>query len=61
MEIVNEEHEIVQMSYYQNTLLVSSVYRSIVCERRDSRWHVTQLGKKERKRWVTLFLCIAFF
>ncbi|KAJ8718183.1 hypothetical protein PYW07_006113 [Mythimna separata] len=49
MEIVNEEHEIVQMSYYQNTLLVSSVYRSIVCERRDARWHVSQLGKKERK------------
>ncbi|CAG9795484.1 unnamed protein product [Diatraea saccharalis] len=49
MEIVNEDHEIVQMSYHQNTLLVSSVYRSIVCERRDSRWHVTQIGKKERK------------
>ncbi|CAH2268294.1 WD repeat-containing protein CG11141 [Pararge aegeria] len=54
MEIVNEEHEIVQMSYYQNTLLVSSVYRSIVCERRDSRWHVTQLGKKERKSLCAL-------
>uniref|UniRef100_A0A2A4K6F6 Uncharacterized protein n=1 Tax=Heliothis virescens TaxID=7102 RepID=A0A2A4K6F6_HELVI len=52
MEIVNEEHEIVQMSYYQNTLLVSSVYRSIVCQRRDARWHVNQLGKKERKRSV---------
>ncbi|CAH0713085.1 unnamed protein product, partial [Brenthis ino] len=54
MEIVNEEHEIVQMSYYQNTLLVSSMYRSIVCERRDSRWHVTQLGKKERKSLCAL-------
>ncbi|XP_050352903.1 WD repeat-containing protein CG11141 [Nymphalis io] len=54
MEIVNEEHEIVQMSYYQNTLLVSSVYRSIVCERRDNRWHVTQLGKKERKSLCAL-------
>ncbi|XP_052743941.1 WD repeat-containing protein CG11141 [Bicyclus anynana] len=54
MEIVNEEHEIVQMSYYQNTLLVSSVYRSIVCERRDGRWHVTQLGKKERKSLCAL-------
>ncbi|XP_063894395.1 WD repeat-containing protein CG11141 [Helicoverpa armigera] len=57
MEIVNEEHEIVQMSYYQNTLLVSSVYRSIVCQRRDARWHVNQLGKKERKRSVTHSLC----
>ncbi|XP_032520147.2 WD repeat-containing protein CG11141 [Danaus plexippus] len=49
MEIVNEEHEIVQMSYYQNALLVSSLYRSIVCERQDAKWSVTQLGKKERK------------
>ncbi|CAH0401470.1 unnamed protein product [Chilo suppressalis] len=49
MEIVNEEHEIVQLSYHQNTLLVSSVYRSIVCERRDGRWQVNQIGKKERK------------
>ncbi|CAG5055786.1 unnamed protein product [Parnassius apollo] len=49
MEIVNEEYEIVQMSYHQNTLLVSSLYRTILCERRDSRWHVNQLGKKERK------------
>ncbi|XP_028040074.1 WD repeat-containing protein CG11141 [Bombyx mandarina] len=56
MEIVNEGHEIVQMSYYQNTLLVSSVYRGIVCERSaDGRtWHVTQLGKKERKSLCAL-------
>ncbi|KAM3959369.1 WD repeat-containing protein CG11141-like [Aphomia sociella] len=54
MEIVNEEHEIVQMSYYQNSLLVSSVYRAIVCERRDSRWQVAQLGKKERKSLCSL-------
>ncbi|CAH2042718.1 unnamed protein product, partial [Iphiclides podalirius] len=49
MEIVNEEYEIVQMSYHQNTLLVSSLYRTILCERRDARWLVSQLGKKERK------------
>ncbi|XP_050682591.1 WD repeat-containing protein CG11141 [Leptidea sinapis] len=54
MEIVNEQHEIVQLSYYQNALLVSSVYRSIVCERRDNRWHVNQLGKKERKSLCAL-------
>ncbi|XP_022826429.1 WD repeat-containing protein CG11141 [Spodoptera litura] len=54
MEIVNEEHEIVQMSYYQNSLLVSSMYRTIVCERRDGRWHVNQLGKKERKSLCAL-------
>ncbi|XP_052755919.1 WD repeat-containing protein CG11141 [Galleria mellonella] len=60
MEIVNEEHEIVQMSYYQNTLLVSSVYRSIVCERRDARWHVSQLGKKERKSLCSLGAVFAY-
>ncbi|KAJ0173923.1 hypothetical protein K1T71_010069 [Dendrolimus kikuchii] len=54
MEIVNEGHQIVQMSYYQNTLLVSSVYRSIVCEKRESKWHVNQLGKKERKSLCAL-------
>ncbi|XP_038211188.1 WD repeat-containing protein CG11141 isoform X2 [Zerene cesonia] len=54
MEIVNEQHEIVQMSYHQNTLLVSSVYRCIVCERRDQRWHVSQLGRKERKSLCAL-------
>ncbi|XP_022123297.2 WD repeat-containing protein CG11141 [Pieris rapae] len=54
LEIVNEQHEIVQMSYCQNTLLVSSKYRSIVCERRDNRWHVSQLGKKERKSLSSL-------
>ncbi|CAH2089876.1 unnamed protein product [Euphydryas editha] len=53
-EIVNEGHEIVQMSYYQNTLLVSSVYRSILCERSDGRWSVTQIGKKERKSLCAL-------
>ncbi|XP_053614255.1 WD repeat-containing protein CG11141 [Plodia interpunctella] len=54
VEIVNEEHEIVQMSYYQNTLLVSSLYRTIVCEQRDAKWHVSQLGKKERKSLCAL-------
>ncbi|XP_063386040.1 WD repeat-containing protein CG11141 [Cydia fagiglandana] len=48
-EIVNEEHEIVQMSYYQNTLLVSSLYRTIVCEKRDGKWSINQIGKRERK------------
>ncbi|XP_013196228.2 WD repeat-containing protein CG11141 [Amyelois transitella] len=54
MEIVNEEHEIVQMSYYQNTLLVSSMYRTIVCERLDAKWQVSQLGNKERKSLCAL-------
>ncbi|XP_030036044.2 WD repeat-containing protein CG11141 [Manduca sexta] len=56
MEIVNEQHEIVQMSYHQSTLLVSSVYRSIVCTRRAGwhAWHVSQLGKRERKSLCAL-------
>lgn len=53
---MNEEHEIVQMSYHQNSLLVSSVYRSIMCEVRDGVWTVNQVGKKERKRYVYVFL-----
>ncbi|XP_028171814.1 WD repeat-containing protein CG11141 isoform X3 [Ostrinia furnacalis] len=53
-EIVNEGHEIVQMSYCQSALLVSSVYRSIVCARADARWRVSQLGKKERRSLCAL-------
>lgn len=49
MEIVNEEHEIVQMSCHQSCLLVSSLYRTILCDRVNGRWQVTQVGKKERK------------
>ncbi|KAL4703468.1 hypothetical protein ACJJTC_010340 [Scirpophaga incertulas] len=54
MEIVNEQHEIVQMSYWRSSLLVSSVYRTIVCTRRDARWHVAQIGTKERKSLCAL-------
>ncbi|XP_063216137.1 tectonin beta-propeller repeat-containing protein 2 isoform X2 [Bacillus rossius redtenbacheri] len=48
MEILNEKYEIVQLSYSQQLLLVSTVYRSIVCHR-DDRWRVQQVGQKERK------------
>ncbi|KAI8438725.1 hypothetical protein MSG28_011138 [Choristoneura fumiferana] len=33
------------MSYYQNSLLVSSLYRSIVCERRDHKWLPVPAGR----------------
>nr|CAD7426485.1 unnamed protein product [Timema monikensis] len=47
-EILNEKYEIVQLSYSQQLLLVSTSYRSIVCHR-DDRWKVAQVGQKERK------------
>ncbi|GBP50505.1 WD repeat-containing protein CG11141 [Eumeta japonica] len=39
------------MSYWQSNLLVSSVYRTILCEKSsgDATWKVNQVGKKERK------------
>ncbi|XP_066992406.2 tectonin beta-propeller repeat-containing protein 2 isoform X2 [Anabrus simplex] len=48
IELLNEKYEIVQLSYCQQQLLVSTLYRSIVCHR-DDRWRVAQVGQKERK------------
>ncbi|KAK7791330.1 hypothetical protein R5R35_011714 [Gryllus longicercus] len=48
VELLNEKYEIVQLSYCQQLLLVSTTYRSIVCHR-DDRWRVAQVGQKERK------------
>ncbi|PSN53774.1 hypothetical protein C0J52_06251 [Blattella germanica] len=49
VELLNEKYEIVQLSYSQQLLLVSTLYRSIVCCYRDQRWKVAQVGQKERK------------
>lgn len=54
MELLNEKYEIVQLSYSQQLLLVSTLYRSIVCCHREDRWKVSQVGQKERKVWVFL-------
>ncbi|KAJ4442236.1 hypothetical protein ANN_12102 [Periplaneta americana] len=49
VELLNEKYEIVQLSYSQQLLLVSTLYRSIVCCHREDRWKVAQVGQKERK------------
>jgi hypothetical protein len=47
--MLNEKYEIVQLSYSQQLLIVSTLYRSIVCCHREDQWKVAQVGQKERK------------
>ena len=50
MEILNEAYEIVQLSFRHSLLLVSTIYRAIICEKeQDGQWKVSQVGKKDRK------------
>lgn len=50
MEILNEAYDIVQISFNKPWLLISTVYRAIVCEcDKDGRWKVSQIGKQDRK------------
>ena len=49
VEMLNEKYEIVQLSYSQQLLIISTLYRSIVCCHREDRWKVAQVGQKERK------------
>lgn len=50
-EILSEAYEIVQLSVCQSYLLVSTLYRSIVCQFSavTGQWQVTQVGKQDRK------------
>ncbi|KAK6623332.1 hypothetical protein RUM43_009184 [Polyplax serrata] len=48
LELINEQFEIVQLSYCQQILLISTVYRSITCDGTNN-WKVQQVGTKERK------------
>ncbi|KAK9751564.1 hypothetical protein QE152_g4917 [Popillia japonica] len=48
VEVLNETYEVVQLSYYQQNLLISTTYRSIVCQKQD-KWKISQVGKKDRK------------
>ncbi|KAF5295886.1 hypothetical protein FQR65_LT10374 [Abscondita terminalis] len=48
VEILNESYEVVQLSYHQQSLLVSTTYRTIVCKK-ENKWKVCQVGKKDRK------------
>ncbi|XP_067626414.1 WD repeat-containing protein CG11141 [Eurosta solidaginis] len=50
-EILSEAYEIVQLSVCQSYLLVSTLYRSVVCQLNTTtgQWQVTQVGKTDRK------------
>ncbi|CAH1122964.1 unnamed protein product [Ceutorhynchus assimilis] len=48
IEILNESYEVVQLSYRQQHLMVSTTFRSIICQHLD-KWKVCQVGKKDRK------------
>ncbi|XP_073846527.1 WD repeat-containing protein CG11141 [Musca autumnalis] len=53
VEILSEAYEVVQLSVHQGYLLVSTLYRSIVCSKDESGdWVVKQIGKKDRKQLV---------
>ncbi|EDW74602.1 uncharacterized protein Dwil_GK22008 [Drosophila willistoni] len=54
LEILSEAYEIVQLSVYQSYLLVSTLYRCIICQRdaQTLQWHITQVGKKDRKQLI---------
>lgn len=50
LEIINESYEIVQISFSKPWLLISTIYRAIICVRdSDGLWKVSQIGKKDRK------------
>lgn len=50
LEILNEAYDIVQICFRKPWLLISTVYRAIVCEKsKDGKWQVSQIGKKDRK------------
>ncbi|CAG9856156.1 unnamed protein product [Phyllotreta striolata] len=48
VEILNEAYEVVQLSYNLKRLLVSTTYRSIICQNLE-KWKVSQVGTKDRK------------
>lgn len=50
--IFNEAYEIVQLRFQQQVglLLISSIFRTVICERtRTGQWKLQQVGKKDRK------------
>lgn len=51
MEILNEKYGIVQMSFRMPWLLVSTLYRAIVCQRKEhtNEWRISQIGRSDRK------------
>lgn len=57
MEIINEAYDIVQLCFSSPWLIVSTVYRTIICVKdtvrsgtsSDDKWKVSQIGKADRK------------
>lgn len=50
MEVINEKFGIVQMQFHSPWLLVSTLYRAIICKRDESnQWRVSQIGRTDRK------------
>lgn len=50
-KLLNEKYSIVQLSYQQGLLLVSTILRTILVNRNENG-KVTQVGQKERKTLV---------
>lgn len=51
VEILNEAYSIVQMGFWHPCLVVSTVYRAVVCIKADvgDKWNILQIGKTDRK------------
>lgn len=51
IEILNEAYSIVQMGFVHPCLVVSTVYRAVICTKADGgdKWNVSQIGKTDRK------------
>lgn len=50
VEMINEKFGIVQMQFINPWLLVSTLYRAVVCKRDDkNEWQVSQIGRTDRK------------
>lgn len=50
MEVINEKFAIVQMQFSSPWLLISTLYRAIVCRKiEENQWKVSQIGRTDRK------------
>lgn len=50
IEILNEKYEIVQLNFSKPWLLVSTLFRSIVCRQtNENQWIISQIGRTDRK------------
>lgn len=50
IEILNEKYGIVQMNFSSPWLVVSTLYRAIICHQNESKqWKISQIGRTDRK------------